>query len=88
MLIIHGANDHVVPVRIAITFHERLEVFGVSRQLIVLPEVGHAFDMFHPKLRRQCGETALTFFNRYLAPSKESAVSNLRGTRRCLKDLC
>ena len=43
MLLVHGANDHQVPVKQSQLMHEALQKAGVQSELLVIPDVDHSF---------------------------------------------
>jgi len=62
-LIVHGTQDHAVPIAQAQELYEKLKQAGVKVSLVQLDD-GHMFEK--PENRKQLALEALTFFNRYL----------------------
>jgi acetyl esterase/lipase len=66
-LLIHGTDDHVVPIEQSERFFEALADAGVETQLIEVPEKRHWFRLDNAQFAEVC-----TFFHRHLAPRKKS----------------
>jgi dipeptidyl aminopeptidase/acylaminoacyl peptidase len=64
-MLIHGADDEVVPVRASLEMHEALLAAGVPTELHVYPDQGHAFDA-HPDFGRRCAAEMGFFLDRYV----------------------
>ncbi|MEX2658755.1 MAG: alpha/beta hydrolase [Acidimicrobiales bacterium] len=71
-LLIHGADDELVPVHASLVMYEALAEAGVPTELHLYAEQPHAFDAI-PEFGRQCAAEMLLFLNRYVrdrAPAK------------------
>jgi dipeptidyl aminopeptidase/acylaminoacyl peptidase len=62
-LILHGAQDRVIPVNQAEMLRDRLRAAGVDHQLVVYPDRGH----FLP--RQNVRERSIKFFKKFVAPA-------------------
>lgn len=72
-LIIHGADDEIVPVQHAMRLHEALRAAGCDSTLDILPESNHQLasatrGITTADALQTIGEQAITFFDRHLRP--------------------
>ncbi len=65
-LFIHGGNDNIVPVEVALNAHYKLRSAGVSSRFLLLPDQGHSFDHFQPVLRTMVFNEMLEFLEEHL----------------------
>lgn len=65
MLLLHGTKDHWVPYAQSVAFEKQLQRNGVETALITVPH-GHAFDFFHPCVRKRVWEDMFGFLERSL----------------------
>ncbi len=59
ILVMHGADDRVVPVAQSEEFYEVLKAAGVKTELVVIPEVGHSWIGKTPESTRTVTKAAL-----------------------------
>lgn len=64
-LLIHGAEDELVPVRASFAMYERLRDAGVPVDLHVYADQPHGFDAA-PRIGRMCAAEMLLFLDRYV----------------------
>lgn len=65
-LLIHGADDNMVPVKQAQTYKAALDAAGVPNELVIVPDRGHGFDYVFRDERRELLGQVLDFFADYL----------------------
>ncbi|MFO7974763.1 MAG: alpha/beta hydrolase [Candidatus Hydrogenedentota bacterium] len=65
ILFIHGKEDSVVDFRQSVDAHERLVELGVSTEIILLENRGHAFDYIHWKERKRVFARMLEFLEEH-----------------------
>lgn len=63
---IHGAEDNVVPVEVAIDAYQHLRNENVPTRFLLLPDTGHSFDHFRPVLRTMIFNEMLDFLEEHL----------------------
>jgi acetyl esterase/lipase len=59
MLMIHGADDHTVPVAQSQDFHKAMQARGLKSDLLVIPDVDHSFIGKTPDATRAASKQAL-----------------------------
>jgi len=65
-LLIHGADDSMVPVKQAQTYKAALDAAGVPNELVIVPDRGHGFDYVFRDERRELLGQVLEFFAEHL----------------------
>ncbi len=76
-MLIHGAEDELVPVHASLVMYEALADAGVPTELHLYAEQPHAFDA-NPAFGRQCAAEMLLFLDRYVrdrTPADTSAAT-------------
>lgn len=65
-LILHGTQDHLVPVRQSELLHAALQKAGVASELLIIPDAPHSFHL-QPK-QKDLRAKVIGFFNHHLRP--------------------
>ncbi|HNR30405.1 MAG TPA: alpha/beta hydrolase [Candidatus Hydrogenedentes bacterium] len=80
ILLIQGEKDNLVSVDVARRAHDMLVEAGVKTNLIIVPDRGHAFDFFYPKIRRELFPEILHLLHETLGAPPRAARCRGTGT--------
>jgi dienelactone hydrolase len=68
VLLIHGEQDHTIPVDEARRLYAALQSTGKESELLIIPGAGHVFNFIDKNQGEFAWEKTILFLNRYLTP--------------------
>ena len=73
VLLVHGADDTVVPPEESTRMAERLKASGATTELLVIPGAGRLFNFHQPEPASQAWQATVAWLDRYLQPTQQAA---------------